>query len=82
MDLCALDDGNDGEDNGVGFVEISLILATQNAFFFRLESFDRIYLVGLHCRRDPASYTLFTERKSRSQLTSNGERHILSMNRL
>ena len=35
------DGGDDGEHNDVGFVEVTEIFLTQNAFFFGTESFDR-----------------------------------------
>ena len=39
-----LHDGDDGEYNGVGFVQTSKIFASQDAFFFGNISFDKIYL--------------------------------------
>ena len=36
------DDGDYAEDNGDGFVGISKIFVTQDAFFFGTASFDRI----------------------------------------
>ena len=43
MESSSLDGGDDGEHNGVDFVEISTIFATQGAFFFGTELFNRIY---------------------------------------
>ena len=39
----SLDGGDNNEYNGLGFVEISKIFAMQDAFFFRMISFDSVY---------------------------------------
>ena len=43
LEFCSLDGGDDGEHNGVVFVEISEILVKQKTVFFGIGSFDRIY---------------------------------------
>ena len=42
MEFGSLDDGEDGEHNDVGFVEISKILTLQNAFPYGAVSFDKV----------------------------------------
>ena len=45
MEFGLLDGVDGGEQhNGVGFVEISEVFATQDEFSFGMESFDRVYL--------------------------------------
>ena len=44
MEFGSLDDGGNDEDNGVGFLEISEIFVRQDSFFFKTESFDRLYI--------------------------------------
>ena len=43
MEFGLLDDREDGEYSGVGFMVISSIFAMQYAFFFEMISFDNIY---------------------------------------
>ena len=45
MEFSSLEGGNDGDHNGVSFVETSEIIATQKAFFVWTESFERVYVV-------------------------------------
>ena len=42
MEFGSLDGGEDGEHNGVDFVEISKMSAMQDAFFIETEPFDRV----------------------------------------
>ena len=42
MDFGSLDDGDNGEHNGVGLVGICKIFATENSHFYELESSERI----------------------------------------
>ena len=41
MDFCSLDGGENGEHNGVGFVEISQIFAMKDVFFFETDASNR-----------------------------------------
>ena len=43
MKFCQLDDGEDGGPSGVPFTGVSNIFATQDAFSFETEAFNRIY---------------------------------------
>ena len=43
MEFDLLDGGEDDENNGIDFVEISKIFGMQDADFFRLNSFDMVY---------------------------------------
>ena len=43
MTFSLLGGGEDGEDSGVGNVEISEIFEMQDAFFFGPVSFDRVW---------------------------------------
>ena len=42
MGVGLFDCGDDDEHNGVGFVEISNLFATQDEFFLGMELFDRV----------------------------------------
>ena len=46
MEFGLLDGGGDGEHNGVGFVDIFEIYATQDAFFFGMDAFSRVVGIG------------------------------------
>ena len=45
MQFGSHDGGEDDEYNGVGFVGISHFFAVQDAYFFRIISFDRVYAI-------------------------------------
>ena len=44
INVSPVDGGEDGKHNGIGFVDISKILAMEDASFYRTESFNRVYL--------------------------------------
>ncbi len=43
MEINSLDDVEDGEHNSVGFVEVSKIFLTEDAFLFATAPFDSPY---------------------------------------
>ena len=72
--------GEDGEHNGVGFIEISNIFVAQDDFLLGAEPFERVYTFpgSYHVSR----YSLFILRKPRSPLIFSGDRGFLRVNRL
>ena len=47
MNLVSFDGGQYGEYNGVGFTEISIILLTQNEFFFGTKKIEHVSIAQM-----------------------------------
>ena len=48
--------GEDGECNGVSFVDVSKLFATHDTFIFGTISFDRVQVADISCRIMMAPY--------------------------
>ncbi len=55
MECGSFRDGEDGEYNGIGLVEIYQVVGIQDAYFFGTIPFDRVYIASI-----PHAFTTMT----------------------